>query len=123
MAIAGVDQPPPFCQYSSGPCDQLFVGTRSRGIFLYPSDPEGIAATIERAVDALKEEPGSSWLTWRDFRVTGQVIFCSISKSVRAKLRVLVKRILRKHGYPPDKQEKATQTVLEQAELISEEWG
>ena len=34
-----------------------------------------------------------------------------------AHLRVLVKRILRKYGYPPDKQEKATQTVLEQAAL------
>jgi len=32
-------------------------------------------------------------------------------ESVRAKLRVMVKRILRKHGYPPDKQEKATKTV------------
>jgi type I restriction enzyme R subunit len=35
---------------------------------------------------------------------------------------VLVKRILRKYGYPPDKQEKATQTVLEQAEVLSAEW-
>ena len=34
-----------------------------------------------------------------------------------------VKRILRKYGYPPDKQEKATQTVLEQAEVLSEEWA
>jgi len=34
------------------------------------------------------------------------------------RLRAFVKRILRKHGYPPDKQEKATQTVLEQAELL-----
>ena len=33
--------------------------------------------------------------------------------------RVMVKRILRKHGYPPDKQEKATQTVLEQAQLLA----
>jgi type I restriction enzyme R subunit len=39
-------------------------------------------------------------------------------ESVKAKLRTLVKRILRKHGYPPDKQERATQTVLEQAELL-----
>ena len=39
-------------------------------------------------------------------------------ESVRAKLRVMVKRILRKYGYPPDKQEKATQTVLQQAELL-----
>ena len=46
----------------------------------------------------------------------------TIRENVRAQLRVLVKRILRKHGYPPDKQEKATQTVLEQAEVLSEIW-
>ena len=39
-------------------------------------------------------------------------------QSVRARLRVMVKRVLRKYGYPPDKQEKATQTVLQQAELL-----
>ena len=43
----------------------------------------------------------------------------TLRENVRAQLRVLVKRILRKHGYPPDKQEKATQTVLEQAALLS----
>ena len=42
---------------------------------------------------------------------------------VRAHLRRLVRRVLRKHGYPPDKQEKATQTVLEQAEVLSERWA
>ena len=47
----------------------------------------------------------------------------TLRENVRAQLRVLVKRILRKHGYPPDKQEKATQTVLEQAALSSEEWA
>jgi len=48
----------------------------------------------------------------------------TLRESVRAQLRVLVKRILRKHGYPPDKQEKATQTVLEQAEVLSaERWA
>lgn len=47
----------------------------------------------------------------------------TLRENVRAQLRVLVKRILRRHGYPPDKQEKATQTVLEQAELLSEEWA
>lgn len=46
----------------------------------------------------------------------------TLRESVRAHLRVLVKRILRKHGYPPDKQEAATRTVLEQAELLSEQW-
>ena len=43
----------------------------------------------------------------------------TMRENVRAQLRVLVKRILRKHGYPPDKQEKATRTVLEQAEQLS----
>jgi type I restriction enzyme R subunit len=47
----------------------------------------------------------------------------TLRENVRAQLRVLVKRILRKHGYPPDKQEKATQTVLEQAEVLSTEWA
>ena len=46
----------------------------------------------------------------------------TLRENVRAQLRVLVKRILRKYGYPPDKQEKATQTVLEQAEVLSQEW-
>src|SRR5579883_986816 len=44
----------------------------------------------------------------------------TIRENVRAQIRVLVKRILRKHGYPPDKQEIAMQTVLEQAELFSD---
>lgn len=43
----------------------------------------------------------------------------TLRENVRAQLRVLVKRVLRKHGYPPDEQERATQTVLEQAELFS----
>lgn len=46
----------------------------------------------------------------------------AVKESVRAKLRVIVKRILRRYGYPPDKQEAATQTVLQQAELLSEYW-
>ena len=47
----------------------------------------------------------------------------TLRENVRAQLRVLVRRILRKHGYPPDKQEKATRTVLEQAEVLSEGWA
>ncbi len=47
----------------------------------------------------------------------------TLRENVRAQLRVLVKRVLRKHGYPPDKQEKATQTVLEQAEVLSADWA
>ena len=47
----------------------------------------------------------------------------TLRENVRAQLRVLVKRILRRYGYPPDKQEKATETVLEQAALLSSEWA
>ena len=44
-------------------------------------------------------------------------------ENVKANLRVIIKRILRKHGYPPDKQLKATETVLEQAQLLSAAWA
>ena len=47
----------------------------------------------------------------------------TLRENVRAKLRAMVKRILRKHGYPPDKQEKATVTVLEQAEVVFQGWA
>ncbi len=47
----------------------------------------------------------------------------TVRDNVRAQLRVIVKRILRKYGYPPDKQEQATRTVLEQAEVLSQEWA
>ena len=47
----------------------------------------------------------------------------TVKESVRAKLRIMVKRVLRRYGYPPDKQEKATETVLEQAALLSGEWA
>ncbi|WOZ76968.1 type I restriction endonuclease subunit R [Kosakonia sacchari] len=44
-------------------------------------------------------------------------------ESARARMRVLVKRILRKYGYPPDLQETAVQTVLQQAEALSSGWS
>jgi len=43
-------------------------------------------------------------------------------ESARARMRVLVKRILRKYGYPPDLQDTAVQTVLKQAEALSTGW-
>jgi type I restriction enzyme R subunit len=44
-------------------------------------------------------------------------------ETVRAKLRTLVRRLLRKYGYPPDMQAKATETVLAQAELLAADWA
>ncbi len=47
----------------------------------------------------------------------------TIKESSRANIRRMVKRILRKHGYPPNKQEKASETVLEQAEVLCKDWA
>ncbi len=44
-------------------------------------------------------------------------------ESARARMRVLVKRILRKYGYPPDLQDDAVKTVLAQAEALAEQWA
>ena len=63
-----------------------------------------ILRTIAREVtDAVRKNVTINW---------------TLRENVRAQLRVIIKRILRKYGYPPDKQEKATQTVLEQVELL-----
>ena len=62
---------------------------------------------------------------WRLFRdeLNSVTIDWTLRENVRAKIRVMVKRILRRYGYPPDQQAKATQTVLEQAEVLCREWA
>jgi type I restriction enzyme R subunit len=47
----------------------------------------------------------------------------SVRESARARMRVIVKRLLRKYGYPPDKQERAIVLVLQQAEVLSQDWA
>jgi len=47
----------------------------------------------------------------------------TIRESARAKIRVMVRRILRRHDYPPDLQAEATKLVLEQAEALCSEWA
>lgn len=47
----------------------------------------------------------------------------TLREGARAKIRVIVKRILNKYGYPPDLQEAAVKTVLMQAELLCKEWA
>jgi type I restriction enzyme R subunit len=42
----------------------------------------------------------------------------TVRENVRAQMRVIIKRILRRYGYPPDKQARATELVLEQAEVL-----
>ncbi len=46
----------------------------------------------------------------------------TVKETVRATLRTLVRRQLKKHGYPPDKTEKAVETVLRQAKLLAADW-
>jgi type I restriction enzyme R subunit len=46
----------------------------------------------------------------------------TVRENVRAQMRVIIKRILRKFGYPPDKQARATELVLEQAEVLCKDW-
>ena len=47
----------------------------------------------------------------------------TVRENVRAQMRVMTKRILRRYGYPPDKQARATELVLEQAEVLSRDWA
>ena len=80
--------------------------------------------TNDSAVQVLGDETLKTIARELVATVRGNVtIDWTIRDNVRAQLRVYVKRILRKYGYPPDKQEKATQTVLEQAEVLSEDWA
>ena len=46
-----------------------------------------------------------------------------VRENARAQIRVLVKRVLRKFGYPPDMQSRATELVLEQAEVLCKDWA
>ncbi|MFY9593792.1 MAG: type I restriction enzyme endonuclease domain-containing protein, partial [Caldicoprobacterales bacterium] len=47
----------------------------------------------------------------------------TLKESVRAKLMVLVRRTLNKYGYPPDKQQRAVETVMKQAENLADVWA
>jgi hypothetical protein len=77
--------PPQFCQYVDGPCDQDFGSVLSSdGLFLFPSRPEAVAATIEEAVEYLSKVAGDQhWKTWKNLDVPGQIIFCEICKAIR----------------------------------------
>jgi len=76
--------PPPFCAYADGPCDQDFSNLgQARGLFLFGSNPQPIAATVEASAERLRERTGERWATWRDMDVPGRMIFCEICKSIR----------------------------------------
>lgn len=80
-------------------------------------------ASNESAVQVLGDETLRKIAQELVERVRGSVsVDWSKRENTRAQLRVLVKRILRKYGYPPDKQEQTTELVLEQTEVLCEDW-
>jgi hypothetical protein len=80
-----IAQPPSYCQYAVGRCDQTFDNpVRSGALFIYPNEPEIIASTIEEALNQLKATAnGRNWVGWKDLGVTGQIVFCQICKGLR----------------------------------------
>ncbi len=100
---------------------------RSRG------DEQGLSDDEIAFYDALAENESAQQVMGDDkLRVIAHELLVSLRENVavdwahresaRARLRVLVKRILRKYGYPPDLQDAAVQTVLQQAEVLSASW-
>ena len=96
---------------------------------------EATGMTLEEIAfyDALAENESAQQVMGDDtLRVIAHELLVSLRENVavdwahresaRARLRVLVKRILRKYGYPPDLQDAAVQTVLQQAERLSASW-
>ncbi|MFO1127830.1 MAG: type I restriction endonuclease subunit R [Rhodospirillales bacterium] len=97
-------------------------------------EEEGLSAEEIAFYDALAENKSAVEVMGDDkLKVIAHELLTSLKGSVtvdwahreaaRARMRVLVKRILRKYGYPPDLQDAAVQTVLQQAEALSEKWA
>lgn len=80
-----ITEPPEFCEYAGGACDQTFGNpTTSDGFFVYPNDPEIIASTIEESITKLKStSQRKHWISWKDLDISGQIIFCKICKALR----------------------------------------
>jgi hypothetical protein len=74
---------PAHCQYSAGPCDQdLDHLSQHRGFVAYPSDPEGIAETVEQAAAVLRSR-GVDLHSWKIIPNVGKILFCEICKTIR----------------------------------------
>jgi len=73
-----------FCQYAGGKCPETFSEPSKETIlFLYPSKPEIISSTIEEAAANISERnTNKSYITWRDLRKEGKMIFCEICKAM-----------------------------------------
>ncbi|MEY2563335.1 MAG: type restriction enzyme subunit [Verrucomicrobiota bacterium] len=106
---------------------QMSAATQ-RGVDLGLNDDEvafyDALAANNSAIEAMGKDELKVIATELVTRVRKSVtIDWTLRESARAKIKVLVKRILRKHGYPPDLQDEATKLVLQQAELLCAEWA
>jgi nucleoside 2-deoxyribosyltransferase len=88
--LAAIQQPPAFCEYANGKCDQSFeIARRSDVLFLYPNEPALIAIVIEEAAKLLRATAHNAlgvprqWITWKDLGVAGQIIFCELCRAMR----------------------------------------
>jgi type I restriction enzyme R subunit len=88
-------------------------------VAFYDALIENDSAVMELGDDKLKKIANELVILLRK----NTTIDWTLRENVRAKLRVMVKKLLNKHGYPPDKQETATKTVLEQAEILCRDWN
>ena len=97
-------------------------------------EEEGLSPAEIAFYDALAENESAIEVMGDDkLKVIAHELLSNLKKNIsidwaqrepaRARMRVLVKRILRKYGYPPDLQDAAVQTVLQQAEVLSEQWA
>jgi hypothetical protein len=75
---------PAFCQYAYGSCSEKFTTSEHEQIlFLYPSNPPVISSTIESAAkDLSKKYTNKSYITWKELRTEGKVVFCEICKAI-----------------------------------------
>ena len=77
---------PLYCQYSAGKCDQSFSEMKeSEAFFIYPSEPQMLANTINETVRQLQQHVSKkNWLSWEKLSNGGQIIFCEICKAIRS---------------------------------------
>lgn len=84
-ALPPLLDPPAYCHYADGPCDQTFEPVdRTTAFFAYASSPTYIADVIETSATKLERlKPEVAWETWRGLSIAGQTIFCQICKKLR----------------------------------------
>ncbi len=101
---------------------------QSRGQEMGLSDDEVAFYDALAGNESAREVMGDDRLRFLAQELVGRVkqnvtIDWQVRENARAQIRVLVKRLLRKHGYPPDMQQRATELVLQQAEVLCKDWS